>query len=220
LRSPLNKGFSVSCNSAIVQAQGEKIVLLNSDTVVLGDWLSPLLKWLEWDSIGLVGNLQLKQDGTTVDHLGVFPKKYEGAGGPAFSLQHLYQGVQISEVPDVALRAKIVPAVTGACLAMRRDMRLLFDTRYRNGYEDIDLCYRVRSEHRRQVVIEPASRILHLGSQSEGRFDHEAANRVKFGGDWWEFVDKDPSLQDAVKADRNGEPRPVPPTFPRSRFSL
>ncbi|HVF91410.1 MAG TPA: glycosyltransferase [Blastocatellia bacterium] len=50
-----NEGFARANNQGIARATGERIVLLNNDTIVPPGWLTRLLRHLEDDRIGLVG---------------------------------------------------------------------------------------------------------------------------------------------------------------------
>src|SRR6185436_19309609 len=77
---------------------------------------------------------------------------------------HLYAGFP-GEHPAVQ-RGRPVSAVTAACMLIhRRDFAALggFDGAYRNGYEDFDLCLRLREEGR-EVRYCPRSVLYHLES--------------------------------------------------------
>ncbi|HSP63712.1 MAG TPA: glycosyltransferase [Pyrinomonadaceae bacterium] len=50
-----NRGFPCAGNQGITQSTGERIVLLNNDTIVPRGWLGRLLRHLENPAIGLVG---------------------------------------------------------------------------------------------------------------------------------------------------------------------
>src|SRR5262249_55638415 len=60
-----------------------------------------------------------------------------------------------------------------------------FDPIFQNGFEDVDLCLRVRRLGYR-VVYAPRSEIIHFVSSSESRFDREATNLEKFKERWSE----------------------------------
>ena len=201
-----NKGFAANCNDGIEAASNDRVVLLNQDTVMAEGW-TVMLRWLDYESIGVVGNLQLNRQGK-VDHLGVAPHRY----GPTMVPIHLYRTIPLKAIPDCALQPKTVPAVTGACMAFDRSKigSRPLDEIFRNGYEDIDLCYRVRVNMGLRVVIDPESRITHVGSQSEGRFDHESKNRKIWVDRWVHFAEADPSATEIMDADREGGRRPIP----------
>lgn len=212
LPSDERRAFAGNCNRAVDSAEHDFCILLNSDTICLDNWALPMLRWLKYDSIGIVGNMQLRVGADTVDHLGMFP--YLLPSGDVFP-RHLYQGALLSNLPKTATLAKIVPMVTGCCVAFDRAKILslrgkVFDEGYTNGWEDVDLCYDLRVMHGQRVVIEPESRIVHFGGQSEGRFDSERRNQRKFLERWVHFLMEDPDLKSCLLADRRGENRPSP----------
>ena len=54
-----------------------------------------------------------------------------------------------------------------------------FDEEYRNGIEDVDLCARLFDKGY-WMTVNPASRIIHHTSQTEGRHTHEQKNYEHF----------------------------------------
>jgi hypothetical protein len=87
--------------------------------------------------------------------------------------------------------ARGYPVVTGAALAMRAaDFHAAggFDTAYRNGFEDADLCFRVWALGKR-VLYEPRACIIHVEGASTGRHDNERANAELFRQRWGKVVD-------------------------------
>lgn len=73
-------------------------------------------------------------------------------------------------------------AVTAACwLTKATTFRQMngFHEGFRNGYEDVDYCLRVRQAGA-QVWYCGASRIIHHGSCTSARFDHESQNQTLF----------------------------------------
>jgi GT2 family glycosyltransferase len=66
-----NRGFAAANNQGIERSSGERLVLLNNDTVVPPGWLSRLLRHLEDPSIGMVGpvtNFTGNEARVTVDY--------------------------------------------------------------------------------------------------------------------------------------------------------
>jgi len=71
-----------------------------------------------------------------------------------------------------------VDAVTGASMLVRREVFGAvggFDERYQNGYEDVDLCLKVRKLGYR-ILYEPRSRAVHHEGKTPGRRVSEEAN--------------------------------------------
>lgn len=66
-----NRGFAAANNQGIERSSGERLVLLNNDTVVPPGWLSRLLRHLDDPSIGMVGpvtNFTGNEARVTVDY--------------------------------------------------------------------------------------------------------------------------------------------------------
>ena len=73
-----------------------------------------------------------------------------------------------SELWPWLLATRNVSAVTGACLAIRKELfgRLGgFDTLFPNNYNDVDLCFRVRS-HGYRVICVPVPGLIHAECRS------------------------------------------------------
>lgn len=58
-----------------------------------------------------------------------------------------------------------------------------FDTGYRNSFEDMDLCLKVRRTGGR-IQLTPRARLTHLESQTPGRHDFDETNRQLFLATW------------------------------------
>ncbi len=97
--------------------------------------------------------------------------------------RHVYRGFP-GDHPAVD-RSRAFQAVTGACLLVRRaEFEALggFDERFHNGYEDIDLCLRLRAAGR-SVRYCHTSVLYHLESVSRGsRFDEH--NQALWDASW------------------------------------
>lgn len=188
-----NTGFAKACNQGAKFATGRVVVFLNNDTRAHPGWLEPLVEALEDPSIWVVGSLLLYPNGT-VQHAGM-------AVRGNLQWAHLYGGSDPNSAPGIRT-AKDLQAVTGACLAMRRcDFANLggFDEEYVNGYEDVDLCMRVKKAGGR-IRYEPRSVLTHYEGQTEGRFDAESQNIVRFYAKWRR--DLKPDLDRIVAAER------------------
>lgn len=132
-----NLGFAATCNRGAALARGEHLFFLNNDLVLLPGWFEPMLALVTRSDAGLVGNLQLNARDGTIDHAGIL---FDAKGKPAHD--H-------SRPLAARLRGwRTVPAVTGACLAVRRttwEKLGGFDEGFRNGGEDVDLALRARA---------------------------------------------------------------------------
>jgi len=178
VRNEENLGFAKACNQGARIAKGRHLVFLNNDTIPLDHWLEPLVKEVEADRrVGMVGSRLLYENGT-VQHAGV-----------AFSRQtripyHPYRFMP-SNAPCVN-RRKEMQAVTAACVLIPRETFTRmegFCEDYRNGWEDLDLCVRLRLASMR-IIYQPQSCLYHLESQSPGRMDRDDENKARFFQKW------------------------------------
>lgn len=160
--------FSRLCNDGARQAHGRYLLFLNNDTEVLTrDWLERMLRVAFLPDVGIVGATLLYSDGT-LQHAGLFPRT-DGRW------VHGYRGLPADAAGDQGELAHVrtVPAVTGACLLLPRDVFDAlggFDERFPVGYGDVDLCCRAR-QLGRQVVVTPHARLLHYEALTRGFTD-------------------------------------------------
>lgn len=128
-----NVGFAAATNLGVFRANTEYVTLLNNDTEVHAGWLDPHLEQLDRDpNTVMVGSFLTFPD-ETVQHAGVY---FEQQGDVLAGIHHMEQR------PSGPM-----PAVTAACVTVRRDSFLDgggFDVRFDNGNEDCDLCFKLR----------------------------------------------------------------------------
>lgn len=157
--------FSRLCNLGARHATSDFVLFLNNDVEVLApDWLEQLLRLAGRPDVGAVGATLLYPDGT-LQHAGIFPD-----GDNRWS--HIYRGLagDYAGTHGELLQARTVPAVTGACLLVRRSLFVElagFDERLAVTLNDVDLCCRVRRRGL-QVALSPHARLWHLESMSRG----------------------------------------------------
>ncbi len=167
--SPFN--FARLCNLGAERAAGDYLLFLNNDTEVLDrDWLEQLMLIASDPNVGAVGATLLYPN-RTIQHAGLFQRS-DGVW------VHPYRGEpEDSSGEGNELRiARCVPAVTAACLMMRRDLFQTiggFDERFAVMYNDADLCTRLR-QGGLQVVVTPHARMFHYESLSRGYMLDEA----------------------------------------------
>ena len=153
-----NLGFGRACNQGAAVSSGQTFVFLNNDTEVTYRWLEPLVQAAErW---GIAGPKLVYPDGR-IQHAGV--RLYRDGNG-VLTAENIGRGEPDEGFDDPAT----VDAVTGACLAVRRDVFAVcggFDLGYWNGYEDVDLCLTATSKDWMCRYV-PASKVVHLESES------------------------------------------------------
>jgi GT2 family glycosyltransferase len=156
--------FSRLCNEGARRAAGDYLLFLNNDTeLVTADWLEQLLLLAGRPQVGAVGATLLYPDGT-IQHAGIFPRS-DG------TWTHRHRGLPADGSDEAELRqVRPVPAVTGACLLLRRDRFLAlggFDEGLPLTFGDVELCCRLRAQGL-LVLVTPYARLYHFESLSRG----------------------------------------------------
>ena len=208
IRNQENLGFAKACNQGALAAHGDYLVFLNNDTIPLTNWLQPLVSEVEeHPEVGIVGSKLLFPDGT-VQHAGVVLDR------SSLAPYHIYRTFP-GDTPAVNQRREF-QIVTGACLLIRRTVFEKvggFDNGFLNGFEDVDLCLKVRDEGW-QVVYQPRSTLYHLESQTPGRKANESHNSARlherWDQRWWQGDEDLHYLADGYKllrSEQNGAQR-------------
>lgn len=170
-RNEENLGFARACNQGAAMARGRHVLFLNNDTEALAGWLSPMVRLAESDrTVGVVGAKLLFPDGT-LQHAGVAI-----AFASPFPITPVH--IDYRRPASASTRPLELSCVTGACLLIDRALFHDvggFDESYRNGYEDVDLCFKVRARGRR-IAYTPESVLYHHEGVSGGRHDRDDAN--------------------------------------------
>jgi O-antigen biosynthesis protein len=153
--------FSSMCNRGAAAASGEVFIFLNDDTEPLSPgWLAALLAQAARPEVGVAGGRLLYPSGA-VQHAGIAIGITGGAGHPE-------RGHFDTPYWKWGRMARNVSAVTGACLAIRRqvfDELGGFDPAFPVNYNDVDLCLRARRAGY-AVVCEPAALLRHFEGQT------------------------------------------------------
>jgi GT2 family glycosyltransferase len=179
-----NLGYATANNRAAAVAQGEFLALLNNDLVLLPNWFDPLLGAHRClgGAAGLIGNVQLNARTGEIDHTGILINR---------QVKPEHDHTLPSGLRRFFTTVRRVPAVTGACLLVERQLWHdlgAFDDRYINGGEDIDLCFRARAVGRVNAVA-LTSVVRHHVSASVGRKLHDEQNSHRLACRWRkEFV--------------------------------
>jgi GT2 family glycosyltransferase/glycosyltransferase involved in cell wall biosynthesis len=191
-----NAGFVDACNQGAEVAKGKYLVFLNNDTTVLPGWLDYLVETIQREpSAGAVGSMFLYPDGSIQEAGGIVWRNGEA--------HHYGWG----ESPDDRRYnfARDVDYCSAASLLIKRELfkRLgSFDRRFAPAYyEDIDLCFGVRSLGYK-VIYQPLSRLVHFEGGTAGadtakgfkRF--QITNRGKFVDKWRATLEQEHLPQD------------------------
>jgi GT2 family glycosyltransferase len=160
-----NFGYAAANNAGAELARGRELLLLNSDVVPdRAGWLSTLSRALaEDDGVGAVG-AKLLFDDDSLQHAGLYFEK--DTDGTWYN-RHYFKGFPRDFA--AACVAREVPAVTGACMLLRRELYEhvggLNENYLIGDYEDSDLCLKLRSGGN-AVRYEPAAELYHFERRS------------------------------------------------------
>lgn len=175
-----NLGFATTCNRGAAVAAGDLLFFLNNDLVLLPSWFEPMqAAFARFPDAGLVGNVQRNAATGAVDHAGIY---FAHSGKPAHDTSR----------PLFARLSgyRTVPAVTGACMAVRRDRWIElggFDAGFVNGGEDIDLALRAGQWGWRHFVA-LRSVVRHHISAATGRKLRDEHNSRLLATRWREVI--------------------------------
>lgn len=170
-------------NTAVEGARGQVLVFMNNDVEALSpNWLGQLVGQALRGDVGAVGARLVYPDGR-LQHAGVVI----GLG----LTTHVMRGSAPGDPGylGMAKLARDVSAVTGACLASRREVFESvsgFDESMALGYNDIDYCLRLGQAGRR-IVYDPVVEMLHHESPTRG-LSEEPAEIKQFFGRWGNMV--------------------------------
>lgn len=166
LRNDTNEGFAPASNRGAKEASGDVVIFCNNDTVPQPGWWQAMAEQVN-DDQPIVGCHLTYPDGAT-QHAGIVITR---PGGTLVA-------VNVTQPRP----SRTVAAVTGACMAVDRDRFLShggFFEGYRNGYEDVDLCLTFGGAY-----YTAEANVIHLESQTPGRFDH-AGHNVQLLNERW-----------------------------------
>jgi len=184
ITNPVNLGFAKACNQAAKTATAPYLLFLNNDTEPQPGWLEPLVELLDRDTaVAAVGSKLLFPDGT-IQHAGVLILDNRRSSDP-FEARHIYYS-KPSDFRE-ANKPRTYQVLTAACLLLRKNAFEEvggFDEEYWNGYEDVDLCFKLQ-EKGWVLVYQPRSVLIHHESKSgPERFTKVRENIQRLHGKW------------------------------------
>jgi O-antigen biosynthesis protein len=165
LEDPRPFNWAALNNAGARAARGEILLFMNNDVEAhQSGWLSPLCAQALRPDVGAVGARLLYPDGR-VQHCGLVVGMTGAAG-------HVLAGLPGDEpgYMAMAVTARECSAVTGACLATRRDAFDLlrgFDESLGVDLNDVDYCLRA-ADNGLRTMFEPAAELIHHESPSRG----------------------------------------------------
>ncbi len=167
-----NRGFAAACNQGIREAMGRHVLLLNPDTELVEDCVTPLVRFADaHPQAGVVGCRILNPDRTLQPSVFAFPELASQIA-VLFKLHHLFP-----QLPPVRryfrrdfdyAKEQQADQVLGACFLMTRaalDMIGMLDERYFIWFEEVDYC-RMSKNAGLEIWYTPQTQIIHHGGQS------------------------------------------------------
>jgi GT2 family glycosyltransferase len=215
--TPFN--YAAVNNAAARAVDSELLLLLNDDVAPLlpreggADWLDAMVALMQSPEVGVVG-ARLLYGNAMVQHEGVIM-------GLANLCEHAGRLRPATDPGphSIALMAREVSAVTGACLLIRTALyRQLggMDESFAVALNDVDLCLRVRQSGH-SVIYCPAATLFHYESLSLGR--HYAGARAgqesvevrRLRARWADVIDADPFYNPQASLELGREWQPAFP---------
>lgn len=162
-----NMGFGTANNAGVKEAKGKYVFLLNSDTIVTKDILTPLISFYEKhpeQKIGALGTLLISREHEILHSFGNFPNL-------------LLSRTKEPDKPKIlqyilAHYSSTVDVVVGADLFMARNTYLQFtgfDERIFLYEEELEFQYRMQLEGYASIIINEQG-IIHLEGKSSQDF--------------------------------------------------
>ncbi len=166
-----NVGFTRGNNTGLAAARGRHLLLLNPDTVVHGDALDQMVRYLDdHPAVGIVGPQVLNADGNTQSTRRRFPTAltaiFESTWLQGIAPRRVLDRFYVTDQPDDGTFD--VDWVQGCALAARRAVYEQIgglDTGYVMYSEELDWCKRAKLAGWRVVYLGTA-RITHYGGRS------------------------------------------------------
>ena len=184
LRAENNLGFLHNCNAAVAATRGNRVLLLNNDTMVLRGSIDALWQTFErFENVGAVGAKLLYPNGRLQEAGGIIWRdgsgwnwgRDENADAPRFNY---VRDADYCSAAALMVDKQIWDAVGG------------FDPRFAPCYyEDTDLCFAIRQQGKR-VLYQPVAEVLHFEGVShgtdvsEGAKAYQARNQLTFAQKW------------------------------------
>lgn len=187
-----NLGFLLNCNNAAKAANGEFVVMLNNDTVVMPSWLDALVDTLAGNHrCGMAGSKLLSLNGTLQEAGAIYWQD-----GSAWN----YGRNQDQRAPQFGY-VKEVDYCSGASICLRTETwRKLdgFDPHFTPAYcEEVDLAFRLREQLGLATIYQPRSVLIHHEGVSHGTDvtsgikNYQVVNQRKLLERWKNILERD-----------------------------
>lgn len=175
------ESYSSGVNAGVRFSKGDIVMISNNDVEWLpGYTVRPLLKWLENDSIGVVGPQQVYPDGSWQRSYGQIPS-IKSALLSVFFLDSLGNLQYQIKFKLGRLRVSSPEYIDGAFMCVKRecfDDIGGFDESLDFYGEDVDFCHRAQNSGWK-LIFDPSTRVIHLrGASSSTQAEAAYAERL------------------------------------------
>jgi GT2 family glycosyltransferase len=179
--------FASNMNGLARKASGSVLIFANDDLIVDPGAIDAALERLETrPEVGLIG-ARLRTSQGQLAHAGIHFTSY---GSPYHQLEHFADADHPANQQE-----RLVPAVTGAFFAMRRDefLQLELAETFNVCGEDVLLCLQTRTVLQKQVLYCPAMSGVHDAESTRSQFEEQQGNdddmkRMRAG--WRELIQR------------------------------
>lgn len=163
--------YSYINNQAVLHSNADYILFLNNDTEIINkDWLSSMMGYMQFKNVGIVGAKLIFSD-DRIQHAGLVMGLNDGMVAPAFKLLPKTQ----TSYMNYSQTTRNYSAVTAACLLIRKDIFIkagMFDDEvFSVAYNDVDLCLKVLTEQKKEIVYAAEAELYHYEGVSRGYVD-------------------------------------------------
>jgi glycosyltransferase involved in cell wall biosynthesis len=177
--------FSDKCTVGALRSEGEYLIFLNDDTLVISnDWIETLLGYFNESDVGVTGPMLRLEDGRiqSAGHINCFgPQNFASGLMPTDSKIKLFSSF-----------GREVSGVTAACMMVPK--KLYFDlggfsTVFPNSFNDVDFCFKALRA-RRRIIWTPQAELFHFESLSRNPKVSEGDLKM-LQARWGRFIDTD-----------------------------
>ncbi len=167
-----NKGYGAALNQGAAKASGKYLLLVNPDTVFLGNSIKYMVEKMEKDeTVGVLGP-QLLDDSRKIQIVGNgMPFLPEAIFSFTF-LNKLFPKNKLSAkyyLPDFDRRKeKDIPVICGACMLIKKSLFQEiggFDEQFFLYFEESDFCFRIKKAGYK-VLYWPVAKVIHFIGRS------------------------------------------------------
>jgi len=173
-----NDGFGSGCNFGVNHSSGKFLLFLNPDIILLDDSVALLKKYLEANSdCGIVSGLMVDEKDSVIYSFNDFPSylwEFYHLIGYGYD-EKINKLISKKEIADN--RIFETEWFHGAFFMISRsDFKLAggFNENYFIYYEDVEICYKIKSILKKKVICLPEARVYHHTKSS--LFDEKTDN--------------------------------------------